>query len=340
MILKDADPIVGTDRLAKAGGRMEQQMAFYLRRSFANSPDVIVLNDVRLVRDGDAAQIDHLVLGRHGVVIIESKSVSTKVKINERGEWCRLRDGHWSGMKSPLLQAKLQADFLRSYLDGERGFIAGESGSVKRRFDDLRCDVLVAVSDHGIIERPRTMELPNVMKAERIVDCLKALLDEQAGGGVLLKAIAARFRGFSRAELTAVGTFLRSRHTPLDRPDDGMDAHDSDGMSSPPPLAQQQGGLPQRTDRQRSGPELDNRPGPLCCRHCGSETVELRRGYSLYVHCQACGRNGKPQLDCGREGCQRTLRQRDGTLLAECDTCGSSVACENVTPVDQSRRSA
>ena len=85
MILKELEPFQSTDKLARAGRAAEEQMAFYLRRKFATSPDVRVFNNIRLEKNGDAAQIDHLVLYKHGVIIIESKSVTSEVKINAQG---------------------------------------------------------------------------------------------------------------------------------------------------------------------------------------------------------------------------------------------------------------
>ena len=87
MILKELDPFASGDLLARSGRAAEEQMAFYLRRAFAADPDTLVLNGIRLARDGDAAQMDHLVAYPFGLIIIESKSVTGTVRINAQGEW-------------------------------------------------------------------------------------------------------------------------------------------------------------------------------------------------------------------------------------------------------------
>ena len=61
-------------------------MAFYLKWAFADDPGVHVFHNLRLEVGSDAAQIDHLILHRGGAVIIESKSVTSSVRINERDE--------------------------------------------------------------------------------------------------------------------------------------------------------------------------------------------------------------------------------------------------------------
>ncbi len=93
MILKDKTTASPTDRFGKSGYEAEKQMAFYLRRAFGDSPEVFVFNDLRLERDGEFAQIDHLVFHRFGFVTIESKSVVGTITVNAKGEFTRTFDG-------------------------------------------------------------------------------------------------------------------------------------------------------------------------------------------------------------------------------------------------------
>ncbi|MDQ2732228.1 MAG: NERD domain-containing protein [Armatimonadota bacterium] len=112
MIIKELDPFTSEDPLLKAGRTAEEQMAFYLRRAFGDDPYILVFNSLRLEADGDAAQIDHLILHRHGMIIIESKSVTSRVQINNRGEWIRWHDRVPRGMASRFFR---QSDNGTSY---------------------------------------------------------------------------------------------------------------------------------------------------------------------------------------------------------------------------------
>jgi len=67
VIVKELDPFQSEDQLAKSGRAAEEQMALYLKRFFATDSDVLVLNGVRLEEDGDAAQIDHLLIHSYGL---------------------------------------------------------------------------------------------------------------------------------------------------------------------------------------------------------------------------------------------------------------------------------
>jgi hypothetical protein len=90
MIIKELDRIETTDKFEQAGYRAESQLAFYLNREFKDDPLFLVFNNLRFEKAGDACQIDHLVIHRYGMIIIESKSVTTRVEVNELGEWKRL----------------------------------------------------------------------------------------------------------------------------------------------------------------------------------------------------------------------------------------------------------
>jgi hypothetical protein len=135
MIVKELDPFASEDKFARAGRVAEERMAFYLRRYFGERPDVHVLNGVRLEADGDAAQVDHLVIHPQGMVIVESKSVHGKVQIKDDGQWIRwYGDNKSKGIASPITQAKLQAGFFRSYLN--------KAANPKGFFDSMPMDIM------------------------------------------------------------------------------------------------------------------------------------------------------------------------------------------------------
>lgn len=71
--------------LLAAGFDAEAQMAFYLRRAFGDATDVFVFHDLRLSRNGERAQMDHLVFHRFGFVIVESKSITADVSNRRDG---------------------------------------------------------------------------------------------------------------------------------------------------------------------------------------------------------------------------------------------------------------
>ncbi|MEZ6108433.1 MAG: nuclease-related domain-containing protein [Pirellulaceae bacterium] len=168
-----------------AGHQAEIQMAFYLRRAFADVPDVHVFNDLRITRAGETAQMDHLVFHRYGFVIVESKSVTGTIEVNRHGEFSRRHGNQRSGMKSPIVQARMQGGILSKLLNDHCEELRRKVmfGMVQGEFGQERFHFLVAVSDQGVIER-NGVDPPELVKADAVVDRIHEImaLNAEAGG--------------------------------------------------------------------------------------------------------------------------------------------------------------
>jgi hypothetical protein len=196
-----------TDKFSKAGADAENQMAFYLRRAFGHDPEVRVFHDLRYVDQRDeAVQIDHLLLHPLCIIVIESKSVTSEVRVNKHKEWTRVWNGRESGMPSPVLQSQRQADRLREILNS----YADELRAGQLRFDATPLKVLVAISDSGIIRRD--IDLPEVGKADQVPSraaeviqrCKSAAASLQYGADLL-----------TDTEIQNITNFLLKYHNPL-----------------------------------------------------------------------------------------------------------------------------
>ena len=179
MILKHHNSIETTDKLLQSGNSAEKQMAFYLQGAFGDDENFHILNGTRLKKGEDVCQIDHLVVHTYGMAIVESKSVTSKVKINDDGSWERIWDNHWQGMRSPVIQAKMQADFLRNYLNFHKEQVLMKVRGVQQTFDKMPIEVIVAISDSGIIDRSGHPESKFVYKADQVTSKIKEIHAEQ-----------------------------------------------------------------------------------------------------------------------------------------------------------------
>lgn len=286
----------------QAGVRAERQMAFYLRRAFQSSTDYAVLNNLRIQAGADAAQIDHLVISRWGLVIIESKSVATKVCVNARDEWMRLVDGSWRGMPSPILQAKRQKVFLRDFLNGNKQKLLGRIVLLGQKgFRNFSMDVMVAISDHGIIDRVDGADPQEVFKADqvpaRVTQTLEARRCEIVG---LLKSLTTPYVGIEAAEKDRLVTFLRAFERPLeDQRTDDFSSFAENSASREPEKLRVPAPLHTVSPSER-----------YRCRHCNVTDLEIRWGrYGYYFKCTAC--DGNTPLPLLADGTKRTLR-KDG----------------------------
>jgi hypothetical protein len=324
MIVKEYTPAPTTDRFQKAGDEAERQMAHYLKRVFGDNPNVHVVNHLRLEHEGEVAQIDHLIFHRAGFIIVESKSVTGSVRINEREEWARQWNGRWSGMPSPVLQARRQADMLRALLQAHKVDLRNKIlfGLKQGGFKEFIIDVVVAISDQGVIESRG--DLPDVKKADQVPDHVKALIQAHARAASLLSSETRKGEmGFnlSPEEFVRVSAFLRNRHQ-----EKGAAAMQPSGPAVEAPAAPLGSGAGVMPSVPPAGPEART-PGAspsYQCSKCKSADLEIRFGHTYYFHCRACSGNTPIKLTCPPCGSAARTRKRGSQFFRECSACGSS----------------
>ena len=312
MIVKhrDSKPHDETNALTMAGTKAEEQMAFYLKRAFAADPSILVFNDIRLGSDSndDYAQLDHLILFPKGIIIIESKSVTTSVRINAAGEWSRLWNGRWQGMASPIQQAKLQGDFLRQLLHAHKLELREKMllGTVQQGFRGMPIDLVVAISNDGNVERE--IQCQEVVKADQVVDHVRKVIAGRDVSFVRWAFIDPKsdyWDSLTVDELQKIQAFLLARHcssfTPTHR------------EVTLPPAA-----VPKASEKV----VLAEKPGSKC-RYCQSVQLNITHGrYGYYFKCSDCGKNTPIDFDCPKCQKEARIRKERLTFFWNCQACG------------------
>lgn len=178
MILKDKVVSSTTSPTFKAGQKQEQDVAFFLRRHFKDDSKVFVFNDLKFKHNDETAQIDHLILYPHGFILIESKSITGEVSVNQQEEWSRSYNGKWSGMASPIKQVELQQKLLKELLFKRRDEILDTFLLLQQGFGGRCWDNLCAVSSNAIINRDNMPEIisAQLVKSEFLADKLKSIM--------------------------------------------------------------------------------------------------------------------------------------------------------------------
>lgn len=312
MIVKALEPQDHADPLRRAGYDAERQMAHYLKRAFAEDPYKFVFHNLRLERRGEVAQLDHLILHRFGLTVVESKSVAGQVSVNEHGEWTRWWNRQGRGMPSPVLQARRQLDLLLALLGDHTAELMDRSllGLKQRTFAGVRADVLVAVSDSGRISRGA--DVPELAKADQVPDRVRALIQAE-------KAKTFGSFGFTDAELARLQAFLLSRHVPAPSVpiQAAPPAPRPDMARTQSRSPEQRSAAPVRTSQERQAqarPRLD-----VACRACGSTHLSVQFGkYGYYLKCADCDGNTPAKPVCAQCGQPGKLSKRGLAFTATC----------------------
>ena len=349
-----------TDPLQRAGDAAERQMAHYLHRTFNDDPNVCVLHGLR-IEDPDqpeqngapgVCQIDHLLLHRWGVFIVESKSVSQEVRVRPDGtggdEWSRVWKGTESGMASPILQAKRQAEFLRSILQRHRAELVGKQalgfrtvtkamiGTDQRGFKNMPMQLVIAVSDHGRITRMDGWEEPRkpfqvyVTKADLVPDKVAREIKKHRKGARLMAIAPSGEYGLwdmKEKEVLTVAEFLAGRHSEQATP--------RSSTSCQPPKTPARKTPSQKTTR-KTPPENPAQQASLSvqpsCKHCGSNTLTAQWGkFGYYWRCGECSKNTKMPVACSTCNAERShnnavvkVRKSGSKYFRDCAACGTS----------------
>ena len=336
------------DRRQRAGAAAENQMAHYLHRAFKQDREVYVLHALRLEdaeqpeQDGSpgVCQIDHLVVHRWGMFIVESKSVTHEVRVRSDGsggdEWSRVYRGEETGMASPIRQARRQAEFLRAFLQRHRERLLGREpvglrtlarvvrGTDQRGFANVPIQLMIAVSDNGRIRRLNGWKEPEkpfrvfVSKADLIASKISEELERHRKGANLLGKPQGEYGLWSMEEAEAAGVaeFLAARH--VERAGDAAPRKKGAGTDG------------DRTSRGEESAHDAKNAEPLC-RHCGATDLTARSGkFGYYWRCGACGGNTAMPVVCsacgtkGRRGEGIRVRKEGRTYFRDCKKCGAT----------------
>lgn len=317
MIRKEIDKKQNLKTFQKYGYEAEKQMAFYLKRAFQNNNDIHVINDLRLEMNDDVAQIDHLIIHRFGFLILESKSVTAKISINEYGEWTRHYSKNTKGMPSPINQARRQADFLKSFLMAKSEHLLKKILFFQASITDFKFDVLVAISDSGIINRAKNTEIPDVYKADQIPDAINGLLANYAGTNknILTRKVNYQFADSSMENIT---TYLLQSHTPKTVPAKlGIAEGNNQKDSTKPAVSSRK----TKDSAKQSTVEQEE----AICSKCSSKNIEITYGrYGYYFKCNDCLGNTSIKLTCKDESCKPRIKKKKLTFYKACDECNTS----------------
>ena len=296
------------DPRQRAGADAERQMAHYLHRAFKDDPNVCVLHGLR-IEDPDqpeqngapgVCQIDHLLLHRWGVFIVESKSVSQEVRVRPDGtegdEWSHVWQGRESGMPSPIRQAQRQSEFLRTILQRYRAELVGRKalgfrtvsrvmvGTDQRGFKRMPMQLVISVSDRGRITRmdgwtkPRKPFQVYVTKADLVPDKIARVIKRHRKGASLVGTITWTNEyglwDMQEEEVLTVAEFLASRNS---------------GVASASLPASPQ------TTAEPANPTSQDKPSPEPpCKHCGSGSLNAQWGKFGY-YWRAHRKNNHPK---------------------------------------------
>ncbi|MBD2177315.1 NERD domain-containing protein [Pseudanabaena sp. FACHB-1998] len=332
MIIKELERAEISDKFGQAGHYAESQLAFYLKREFKDDPQILVFNNLRFEKQEDACQLDHLILHPYGIIIIESKSVTTRVEVNELGEWKRWFNNQWQGMPSPILQAQRQGKFLKEYLeDHVESLLNKILFGRQAHFTRMPIDILVAISDSGIINRPRNNKLENVAKADQISENVKAIISTYRKKNSLLSLSLDVAYEFNADEVIRISNFLLSQHKPVNiksakQNSESLPKKDVNSKDSVQITAKVINVVNKPVIKPivKNNAKLESVNFQHKCSHCQSGNISILYVHSYYFKCHDCGKNTSIKNICSSCAEKTKIRKNGLQFFVECERCETS----------------
>jgi hypothetical protein len=326
VILKEIDKRENLVRYQQYGHNAEKQMAFYLKRAFQESHDIHVINDLRLEMNDDVAQIDHLILHRFGFLVIESKSVTSKISINEHGEWARHYPKYTRGMPSPVNQAIRQTDFLKNFLMARSEYLLKKTMIFKTSISNFKFDVLVAISDSGIINRAKGTIINEVHKADQITAKVENIIGDYANTNKKLLSLKINFT-FLDATMEKISNYLLQSHKPKKISDEVIKNEEiKEDIIEITEKKEEETVANHAVEKEiEIVPEEPENIDTKICGKCGSRNIEMAYGrYGYYFKCKECKGNTALKLECKEASCKPRIRKAKLKFYKECSSCGTS----------------
>jgi hypothetical protein len=158
----------------KLGSKGEENAAYFINFYYEYSTNWAIIHDLRIEHKGKVAQIDHVLINRlFDFYILESKSYSQKIQINERGEFSAVYNNKKIGIESPIEQNKRHIHLLASFLNDNEILPKRLGVSIKPKFYNY-----ILISPKTTIKRPvkSKFNTDNIIKA----DTLRSVIEKNA----------------------------------------------------------------------------------------------------------------------------------------------------------------
>ncbi len=173
-------------KACRAGVRGEAEAAYEIDFNYKAREGWAVIHDLRIEVGQRVAQIDHLLLNRLlECYVLETKSFSEGLGVNEHGEFVRFFGGRPSGMPSPIEQNRKHIAVLEELFASNSMTLPTRLGMTLRP----ACKSFIVVSSGARISRPKK-DVPGLDELVK-ADQLKTRLDKEVEKASLLKLVAA-----------------------------------------------------------------------------------------------------------------------------------------------------
>jgi len=284
------------------GYKAEKDNAYYLDFGFKDSPRNILLHDIRIEHNGNVAQIDHIIINRLGIEVLESKSFTGILTIKEDGSLNVKYGEKIKTFPNPIEQNKRHAKILEDFLKEKM-----ELPSNLKLFG--------IPIDSTVLINPKTTLTNNTLpqgfhRADSFITHWDERVEKMGSMMTLERA-------------KEIADLLVKNHKPK-----SFDYFKKYPMRKETSTKKDTSTKPIQAHIKEtvlSNPNIINQPNTCLCSKCKSPNIEIRYGkYGYYFKCHFCDGNTAIKLTCLSKACKPKLKKSKLNFYQVCEVCGAN----------------
>ncbi len=285
------------------GYKSEKEHAYYLDFEFKDSKNIIVLHDIRLEHNGRTAQIDHILISRMEITVLESKSFTGDLTIKDDGA-LEVRYGkNKDTFPNPIEQNNRHKQVLESLINDQFDLQANT-----RFFGGLSFKSKILINPKTTIINKKLPE--NYERADSYITRRNKEVDNMSPLDVL--KFASTLMSIEKAKKLA--KFLMRHDKPL-----SFDYRKKYHIKPNADLFVQE--KPISYGKETSEPSSVNKI-IYACSECKSTNLEVNYGRNYYFKCLTCTSNIPIRHTCNTANCKPKTKKKKLQFFKVCEVCG------------------
>jgi len=280
------------------GYKAEKENAYYIDFEFKNSNNIIVLHDIRIEHNGRTAQIDHILLSRVEVTLLESKSFSGHLNIKEDGSLLVQYNNSYKTLANPIEQNKRHLLVLKDFINSK--FELPQNTKI---FGGISFQTKVLINPKTVLMNKTLPE--GYERADSYISRRNNEIDKVSGLNVLKLASTM----MSMDKVKELAKFLMMHHTPI--------KYD---YSKKYPIKSTTSSYVREEPIRYNQPKADLLK--YSCSKCNSRNLEVAYGRNYYFKCLDCGNNIPIKHTCNTPNCKPKTKKKKLQFFKVCELCG------------------
>ena len=284
------------------GYKAEKDNAYYLDFAFKDNANHVLLHDIRIEHEGKVAQIDHIIINRFGIEVLESKSFTGTLSIRGDGSLDVEYGKKVQTFPNPIEQNNRHSKILSAFIK------ANVALPSNLKLFGIPTSSMVLINPKTTITNdalPKGFERADSFTTKRneaidkmgTIELFKSL-------GVIMKIDRAK----------EIAEFLVKHHTPKT-----YDYAKKYPIKKELPTVQSIQSASKETIVEKAIQETHTKN----CSKCESNEIEIVYGkYGYYFKCLSCEGNTAIKLSCTDSKCKPKIKKSKLNFYHVCENCG------------------